>query len=487
MATATDPNAEIADGEHGEHGHDSPFFAHHFESWNQQFEAGKLGMWAFLVQEVLFFSGLFCAYAVYRLTHPEIFEYADQFLSTPHGFLNTIVLLFSSLTMAWGVRCAMLGNQKGLVICLGVTLFCAALFLGVKAYEYTEKWHAELIWGGALYDRSTGSMEALIRLPHDGVLSGSILEARVADALWILEVTCVLAAVVCLVGGTLSYKIDQGLAVISSGAVLGLCLIGAFVMLLTMPAPPGSAEGVEAVETVVSGPVTARGVIWAVLVGGVIGGLYALLSTAFSSRIIATTLCAVGFLTAVGIFLGAECSMALHHFMHGGHDAEHSAADHHDGDHGGDHGGDHSDGEHGEDAHESSARVDEEVDAAESDESPNEMEPRDVSPSKEMSEQLAAAGDDPDGPTELTDKIEIPAIADRPRRLGIFFGIYYCMTGLHAIHILAGIGVITWILCRAVLGHFTPEYFGPVDFVGLYWHLVDLVWIYLFPLLYLIG
>jgi cytochrome c oxidase subunit 3 len=69
---------------------------------------------------------------------------------------------------------------------------------------------------------------------------------------------------------------------------------------------------------------------------------------------------------------------------------------------------------------------------------------------------------------------------------GIFFSIYFAMTGVHALHILAGMGVITWLLVRSVRGDFSSQYFGPVDYVGLYWHLVDLVWIYLFPLLYLI-
>lgn len=70
---------------------------------------------------------------------------------------------------------------------------------------------------------------------------------------------------------------------------------------------------------------------------------------------------------------------------------------------------------------------------------------------------------------------------------GIFFSIYYVMTGLHAIHILAGMGTIAWLLWRSLRGDFGPDYFGPVDYVGLYWHLVDLIWIYLFPLLYLLG
>ena len=70
--------------------------------------------------------------------------------------------------------------------------------------------------------------------------------------------------------------------------------------------------------------------------------------------------------------------------------------------------------------------------------------------------------------------------------IGTFFSIYYCMTGLHAIHIIGGIIALAWLYWRSLAGHWRPDYFGPVDFVGLYWHLVDLIWIYLFPLLYLI-
>ncbi len=78
------------------------------------------------------------------------------------------------------------------------------------------------------------------------------------------------------------------------------------------------------------------------------------------------------------------------------------------------------------------------------------------------------------------------AMVDQRGGAGLFFSIYYCMTGVHAIHILAGMGVMVWLLVRATKDHFNEEYFGPVDYVGLYWHLVDLIWIYLFPLLYLI-
>lgn len=73
-----------------------------------------------------------------------------------------------------------------------------------------------------------------------------------------------------------------------------------------------------------------------------------------------------------------------------------------------------------------------------------------------------------------------------PPNQRIFFSFYFMMTGLHGFHVLGGMGAITWLIIRAMKGHFNSKYFTPVDLVGLYWHLVDLIWIYLFPLLYLI-
>jgi len=69
----------------------------------------------------------------------------------------------------------------------------------------------------------------------------------------------------------------------------------------------------------------------------------------------------------------------------------------------------------------------------------------------------------------------------------LFYALYFCLTGLHGIHVLIGIGAILWILSLAKRNRFSKEYYTPIEVVGLYWHLVDLVWIYLFPLLYLIG
>ncbi|MGF1633567.1 MAG: cytochrome c oxidase subunit 3 family protein [Phycisphaerae bacterium] len=73
-----------------------------------------------------------------------------------------------------------------------------------------------------------------------------------------------------------------------------------------------------------------------------------------------------------------------------------------------------------------------------------------------------------------------------PQGVYTFFGIYYIMTGLHGVHVLVGMGLIGWIMVRAIGGAFSASYYTPVDLVGLYWHLVDLIWIFLFPLLYLI-
>jgi cytochrome c oxidase subunit 3 len=82
--------------------------------------------------------------------------------------------------------------------------------------------------------------------------------------------------------------------------------------------------------------------------------------------------------------------------------------------------------------------------------------------------------------------LETAAAVAEPQNVHLFFGIYFTMTGLHALHVIVGMGMIGWILLRSVRGEFGPRYFTPVDVVGLYWHLVDLIWIFLFPLLYLI-
>lgn len=154
MTTAASHAAPADAGGHGDghEGHDAhhghPNCAHHFDSLEHQFDAGKLGIWVFLVTEILFFSGLFCAYTIYRANHPEVFVYAHEYLDKFWGAVNTCVLLFSSLTMAWAVRCAQVRNRTGLITMLSLTLLCAFGFLFIKYVEYSHKWELGLLWAG---------------------------------------------------------------------------------------------------------------------------------------------------------------------------------------------------------------------------------------------------------------------------------------------------------------------------------------------------
>jgi len=121
--------------------------AHHFPTARAEAEASKLGMWAFLVTEILLFGGLFCAYAVYHTTHHEMFKGAHKLLSVKMGGLNTVVLIFSSLTMALAVRAAQTNKPTRTIQYLLVTLACAATFLVVKYFEYSAKFEHGLLPG----------------------------------------------------------------------------------------------------------------------------------------------------------------------------------------------------------------------------------------------------------------------------------------------------------------------------------------------------
>ena len=125
----------------------SPYLAHHFHTKDQQDAAIKFGMWLFLVQEILFFGGLFMAYIAMRFLYPDTFEDAYLYLSIPMGATNTVVLLASSLTMALAVRCAQTNDRKGTVKFLAITIACACAFLVIKYFEYTHKIHEGLVPG----------------------------------------------------------------------------------------------------------------------------------------------------------------------------------------------------------------------------------------------------------------------------------------------------------------------------------------------------
>ena len=109
----------MADGHaHAHH----PKLQHHFYDMDQQLEASILGMWVFLVTEIMFFGGLFLAYIVYRTMYPEAWIAGSNVLNVPLGGLNTAVLICSSLTMALAVRAAQVGSRRGQVVNLILTI-----------------------------------------------------------------------------------------------------------------------------------------------------------------------------------------------------------------------------------------------------------------------------------------------------------------------------------------------------------------------------
>ena len=116
--------------------HAHPSLAHQFEDLAQQNEAATLGMWVFLVTEILFFGGLFLTYLVYRSWYPGAFAAASHEMVIWAGTLNTAVLITSSLTMALAVRAAQMGDRRSLIWLLLATMALGSVFLGVKAFEY---------------------------------------------------------------------------------------------------------------------------------------------------------------------------------------------------------------------------------------------------------------------------------------------------------------------------------------------------------------
>ena len=120
---------------------------HHFDNMGQQREAGTLGMWLFLVTEVMFFGGMFLAYMLFRMKYPHEFAAASHSLDIGLGGINTAVLILSSLTMALAVWGAQKGNKKMIIGFLILTMIFGAAFLGIKSVEYTAKFEHHLFPG----------------------------------------------------------------------------------------------------------------------------------------------------------------------------------------------------------------------------------------------------------------------------------------------------------------------------------------------------
>jgi cytochrome c oxidase subunit 3 len=167
--------------------------AHQFDDAEQQHDAATLGMWIFLVTEVMFFGGALLLYVVYRTAYASAFAHASAHLDVLLGAVNTTVLITSSLTMALAVWAAVVGRRRTLLACLGLTMLLGATFLGIKAYEYAHKAHEHLVpghgfrWPGAeagaaelffsLYFVLTG-IHALHMVIGLGLLTYLLLRAR---------------------------------------------------------------------------------------------------------------------------------------------------------------------------------------------------------------------------------------------------------------------------------------------------------------------
>ena len=390
---------------HG-HGHGSRFIQHHYDDAQHQFDSGKLGIWLFLAQEVLFFSALFVAYILYRSHRPEIFAYAHHYLDVKFGAINTAVLIASSLTAAWAVRCAQLGQRRGLILNLSITLICAFAFLGIKYVEYSHKIHEGILFGHK-FDPcvSSGGSPLVTKGNHcDGTKSSVVWDAAAGKA----GEGCLESA-----------KIDQDA---HHAGLQAKCVVTELRRNGAAFEPTGKTFE-ECAPAALAGH------------GGHGGHAKGEAKFPCYTLSLQPAVCPAG-----------PAALVLY--------------------------GDHT------------KRPDTRIKV--------ECEP---SPPAKDGDPFA----DPAGPAALGAKavaaeepptkhelIERFAAGPPPPNTNMFFSIYFAMTGLHGIHVVVGIIVFIWLLLRAIRGDFTPDYFGPVDYAALYWHIVDLIWIFLFPLLYLI-
>lgn len=138
-------------------------YAHHFDSAEHEYETSKFGLWTFLLTEILMFGGLFVGYIIFHQLHPEMFHAGSKFLDWKLGALNTVILLFSSLTMALSIYYAQQNNKFKTLVNLYITLACGFGFMIVKYIEYTHKFHLGLK-PGALFTYTGPEAEAFPNL-----------------------------------------------------------------------------------------------------------------------------------------------------------------------------------------------------------------------------------------------------------------------------------------------------------------------------------
>jgi cytochrome c oxidase subunit III len=140
----SDATLPVSESEHEEH---HPFLQHHFEDLGQQHDASILGMWFFVTQEILFFGGIFAAYAIYRGLYPAVWSEGAHHQNIVLGTINTAVLIASSLTMALAVYFAQTNKRIATIWALVSTLVLGSVFIGIKGFEYYEHFHEGLLPG----------------------------------------------------------------------------------------------------------------------------------------------------------------------------------------------------------------------------------------------------------------------------------------------------------------------------------------------------
>ncbi len=135
--------------------------AHHFDNYEQQASAGKLGVWLFLATEILMFGGLFVGYVIYSVEYPDIFKAGAYFLDWKKGAINTVVLLVSSFTMAISIYYAQKNQMKKCQQALVITILCGLLFMFIKYLEYSHKMHVGILPGKFFTYTGEGFVEGL--------------------------------------------------------------------------------------------------------------------------------------------------------------------------------------------------------------------------------------------------------------------------------------------------------------------------------------
>lgn len=471
--TVEQPHAAHTD-EHG-HGHGSPFIAHHYDDAQHQFDSGKLGIWIFLAQEVLFFSALFVAYILYRSHHPEIYSYAHKYLDVKMGAINTAVLIFSSLTAAWAVRCAQLNQKRGLILCISVTIACACTFLVVKYFEYSHKVHEHILFG-RYFDPcvSSGGNHLLTRnnecpgskttvewdyeksIPGTGCFADIAIDQDphlegVQAACTVSEVTGAYEMKVGADGKkkkTWVEKARKPIATQCAEETFGEESAGE---------TKSKAQSYPCWEVTAQPAVCKPGWFFAWTCSGPVcskpsgaGGPFATQGACQEAR------------TSQAAKLKSEGSSTVSDCLPGGASGVLVNYNDHE--------------ERGE-----TIRIEADCKAP-----PAATETGDQFAERSQPTVLGQKAIQPQHHVTVHEEHEREAAGPPPEHTNMFFTIYFAMTGLHGVHVLFGIFVFIWLLIRATKGHFSSDYFGPVDYAALYWHIVDLIWIFLFPLLYLI-